>query len=316
MRATVVASDTAHSLRRTVDSDSEGFYRFANLPPSNYDLSLSAEGFKPVTVPNLRLEVNTGIRVDFRPAIAGKREVLTVESQVRFVPTESSDLGSLIGREVIEKLPLNERDFLHLALFTPGVLPPVQDSELSSRGNFAMHVGGGREEFNNFLLDGVDNNDPDTNGYVLQPSVDAIQEFKIATNSYSAAYGRSAAGQVNVITRSGSNDLHGFAYEYFRNRHLDARNFFDGNEKPQLIRSQFGAGAGGPLIRHKTFFFADYDGLRGSQGFSRLATVPTPAERNGITLVQDRQKSSDPCCNQGLCVPGTGILKSRSPAVS
>lgn len=282
MKATVVASDAAHSLRRTAETDSAGFYRFADLPPSNYELWLMAEGFETETVPNLRVEVNASMRVDFRPAIAGKREVLTVESQVRSVPTESSELGAVIGREVIEKLPLNERDFLQLALFTPGVLPPVQDSELSTRGNFAMHAGGGREEFNNFLLDGVDNNDPDTNGYVLQPSMDAIQEFKIATNSYSAEYGRSAAGQVNVITRSGSNDLHGFAYEYFRNRHLDARNFFDGNEKPQLIRNQFGVGAGGPLVRHRTFFFADYDGFRGSQGFSRLATVPTIAERSGI----------------------------------
>ncbi|MBV9267143.1 MAG: TonB-dependent receptor [Acidobacteriaceae bacterium] len=195
--------------------------------------------------------------------------------------TESSDLGAVIDRRMIENLPLNERDFLQLALLTPGVLPPVQDSALSTRGDFAMNANGGREEFNDYLLDGVDNNDPDVNTYVLQPSVDAIQEFKIETNAYSAEYGRSAGAQVNVITRSGTNDWHGFAYEYLRNRVLDARNFFDGPDKPQLIRSQFGGGIGGPVVRDKTFLFFDYDGLRGNQGFSRLATVPTIAERSG-----------------------------------
>jgi len=122
----------------------------------------------------------------------------------------------------------------------------VEDSELSSRGAFAMHANGGRESFNNFLLDGVDNNDPYVGRYVLQPSVDTIQEFKISTNSYSAEYGRSAAGQINVVTRRGTNGFHGFAYEYLRNRSLDARNFFEGDDRTKYIRNQFGAGGGGP----------------------------------------------------------------------
>ena len=210
-----------------------------------------------------------------------EKENVSVTGEIRVVETESSDLGTVLDRFMISRLPLNERDFLQLALLTPGVLPPVQDSQLSTRGNFAMHANGGREEFNNYLLDGADNNDPDVNAYVLQPSVDAIEEFKIETNSYDAEYGRSAGGQVNVITRSGTNETHGFGYEYLRNRVLDARNFFDGFEKPQLIRNQFGGGIGGPLRRNKTFFFADYDGLRGDQGYSRLATVPTVAERSG-----------------------------------
>ena len=102
-----------------------------------------------------------------------------------------------------------------------------------------MHANGGREEDNNFLLDGVDNNDSDTRGYTLQPSVDAIQEFKVSTSTYSAEYGTGSAGQVNIITRSGSNEFHGTLYDYLRNRDLDARNYFDGNEKPQFIRNQF-----------------------------------------------------------------------------
>ncbi len=280
-RAKVTVSSANRSIQKWALTDSSGFYRFDDLPPAVYDLLLEAPSFDPVRTGNVRLEVNTSLRADFNPPITGRHETVLVQSEIRAVPTETSDLGTVLDREMIAKLPLNERDFLQLALLTPGVLPPVQDSQLSTRGNFAMHANGGREEFNNYLLDGVDNNDPDVNAYVLQPSVDSIEEFKIETNAYSAEYGRSAGGQVNVITRSGSNEFHAFAYEYLRNRALDARNFFDGSNKPQLIRNQFGAGVGGPLVRNRTFFFANYDGLRGSQGYSRLATVPSPAERSG-----------------------------------
>ncbi len=280
-QALVTASDASRSIHKSALTDTSGFYRFDNLPPATYDLSAAARGFDSVTTPGVELEVDVDVRADFHPPVAGRHERVTVESEVGAVQTESSDVGTVLDRAMIQKLPLNERDFLQLALLTPGVLPPVQDSALSTRGDFAMQANGGREEFNNYLLDGIDNNDPDVNTYVLQPSVDAIQEFKIETNSYGAEYGRSAGGQVNVITRSGSNDFHGFAYEYLRNRILDARNFFDGANKPQLIRNQFGGGIGGPLKHGRTFFFADYDGLRGDQGYSRLATVPTVAERNG-----------------------------------
>jgi hypothetical protein len=305
--SSVTAEDAARSIKRSVLTDSSGFYRFEDLPPSTYDLSAKAVGFSPAVISNVRLEVNAHLRADLHPPVAGKQETVTVRDDVRAVQTESSELGTVLESGVISKLPLNERDFLQLALLTPGVLPPVQDSALSTRGDFAMHANGGREEFNNYLLDGVDNNDQDTNRYVMQPSVDAIQEFKIATNCYSAAYGRSAGGQVNVITRSGTNDFHGFAYDYLRNRDLDARNFFDGSDKPQLIRNQFGAGIGGPLIVNRTFFFGDYDGLRGEQGFSRLATVPTIAERNGDLTGQT--PVMDPFSGQPF--PGNQIPASR-----
>ncbi len=280
-QAAVTVSDTTRALSKAALTDTSGFYRFDDLPPAVYDLSVSVPGFDIAKTPDVLLGVGSSLRADMHLRVAGRHETVLVQSDVKAVQTESSDLGSVLDRDMIAKLPLNERDFLQLALLTPGVLPPVQDSQLSTRGDFAMHANGGREEFNNFLLDGVDNNDPDVNAYVLQPSVDAIQEFKISTNSQDAEYGRSAGGQVNVITRSGANKFHGFAYEYLRNRDLDARNFFDAPAKPQLIRNQFGAGLGGPLVHNRTFFFTDYDGLRGNQGYSRLATVPTAAERSG-----------------------------------
>ena len=198
--------------------------------------------------------------------LASRGEQVVVTAQTPATSSDSSELGAVLDQTLIDGLPLNERDFLQLALLLPGTAPPVQGSQLSTRGTFAMNADGGREENNNFLLDGVDNNDSDTRGYVLEPSVDAIQEFKIATNSYSAEYGAAAAGQVNIITRSGGNELHGTGYDYLRNRDLDARNFFDGSDKPQFIRNQFGAAVGGPIVKNSTFFFGSYEGLQENRG--------------------------------------------------
>ena len=279
--AAIKAIDAQHALERTVRSDSAGFYRFLDLPPAVYTVTAIADGFQTVSASDLRVAVNSHLRVDLHPPIGSRGESVTVRADAYALPTESSELGAVFDQRRIEDLPLNKRDFLQLALLAPGVLPPVQGSQISTRGNFSMHANGAREEFNNYLLDGVDNNDPDINRYSLQPPVDAIQEFKISTNAYSAEYGRSAGGQVNVITRSGSNHLHGFLYEYVRNRDLDARNFFDGSEKPKFIRNQFGGGVGGPIVRSRLFYFINADGLSARQGLSHLGTVPTQAERSG-----------------------------------
>jgi hypothetical protein len=278
--AKVTASDSQRAIAREVTSDGAGFYYFADLPPAEYALACSARDFTTATA-RVQVAVNARPRVDFQLPVAMRAEHITVEGVVHAMQTESGELGTVIDQSRIDSLPLNERDFLQLAMLTPGVLPPVQDSELSTRGSFAMHANGGREEYNDYLLDGVDNNDQDVNRFVLQPSVDSIQEFKIATNSYSAEYGRNAGGQVNVITRSGTNEWHGFAYDYLRNRDLDARNFFDGSTKPEYDRNQFGGGVGGPIVKNRTFFYVTYDSLRERAGASQLATVPTAAERAG-----------------------------------
>jgi hypothetical protein len=279
--ASVMITDVGRSAVYNAVTDMAGFYRIPDLPPVLYRLSGSAPGFLSTTAPDLRLEVNAQARVDFHLPVAGQPQSVTVAATESAVPTETSDLGMVIDQVRISGLPLNQRDFLQLSLLTPGVVPAVQGSELSSRGAFAMHANGAREEYNNFLLDGVDNNDQDTNRYVLQPSVDSIQEFKIATNSYSAEYGRNAGAQVNIITRSGTNQLHGFGYEYLRNRVFDATNSFDQGEKAKLIRNQFGAGVGGPIVKDQDFFFVSFDALRGRQGFTQLGTVPTLPERQG-----------------------------------
>ena len=214
--------------------------------------------------------------------IAGVVQTVEVTAPLVPVQIESADLGTVIDQRRIQSLPLNRRDFLQLAMLTPGVNPPAEGSELSSRGSFAMHANGGREEYNNFLLDGVDNNDPYVNRYVVQPPVDSIQEFKIATNSYSAEYGRSAAGQVNVITRSGSNRFDLSAYEYFRNEALNARNAFDTERREAAVRAQpvrrelRRAAAAQPHVRVREHRLPPR-----AESVTRLSTVPTDLQRAG-----------------------------------
>jgi len=163
-----------------------------------------------------------------------------------------AELGEVVDQARIQELPLNRRDFLQLALLAPGVLPAVQSSELSQRGGFAFHANGAREEFNDFLIDGVDNNDPYERSWVLQPPVDSIQEFKNRNQQLQRRVRSRAGGQINLVTRSGANAWHGSAYEYLRNRVFDARNFFDGADKPKYIRNQYGGGGGGPIVRDRT----------------------------------------------------------------
>ena len=306
-RAEVAAADPQRGSSRKTVTDDTGFYRFADLAPAVYEVSASAPGFATTRL-TATLLVDAHVRLDLRLSIAGLTEQVDVAARVEPVQSESGELGGVIDQRRIQALPLNRRDFLQLSLLVPGVQPPVEGSELSARGSFAMHANGGREEHNNFILDGVDNNDPYVNRYVVQPSVDGIQEFKVATNSYSAEYGRSAAGQVNVVTRGGTNDFSLFAYEYFRNRALNARNYFDGEEKPEFNRNQFGFGAGGPLARNRTFVFGTVDFLRERRGLSRLATVPTLDVRGG-DLSSLGRTITDPFTGQPF--PGNAIPPGR-----
>jgi hypothetical protein len=297
VNASITVLDAHHSLIRKTVTDSAGAYIVVGLTPAQYSVCASAANFAEVTQPDVTLEVNTRLRADFHLSLAGTQKIVEVAARVSQIQTESSEVGIVVNQQQIESLPLNRRDFLQLALLSPGVLPPVEGSELSTRGSFSMHAGGGREEFNNFLLDGVDNNDPYVNRYGVEPPVDSIQEFKVVTNSYSAEYGRSAAGQVNVITRQGTNTFHGSLYEYLRNKVLDARNFFDGPDKPNLIRNQFGFSGGGPIIREKTFFFVATDFLRNREGQSQLATVPTLDERGGNLAALCQTGFTNSVCN-------------------
>jgi len=300
--AQVTVSDANHDVVRKTTSDSAGAYSLAELSPGVYSVTASSPGFGEITQSDVRVLVNTQTRTDFHLPIAGQKKtvevtVLSPESQ-----PETSEVGTVIEQQQIDSVPLNRRNFLELALLAPGVAPAVQNSELSSFGAFSFDAGGGREEANNFLLDGVDNNDPYVNRYGVEPPVDSIQEFKVATNSYDAEYGRSSAGQVNVITRQGTNDFHGSSYDYLRNRVLDARNYFDRAATPaKLVRNQFGFSVGGPVVHNNTFFFASTDWFRDREGLSQQSTIPTEAEDGG-NLSALCQPGFDA---NGLCKPPT-----------
>ncbi len=275
----MTALDPARGLSYKTRTGSLGYYRFEQIPAATYEVTASKPPFQKFLAKDIGVGVDSQRRLDITLWLG--TDSVSIEVREPLLKLQAADSGTVMERTAIEKLPLNRRGFLNLALLTPGAQPAVQDSELSARGSFAAHVNGGREEFNNFLLDGVDNNDLYTNRYVLEPSVDTIQEFKIAAGSYSAEYGRSAGAQVNVVTRGGTNQWHGTAYEYFRNRALDSANYFDGATRNKYARNQFGGVFGGPVRKDRTFFFLNADSLIERRGLTRLATVPTVAERAG-----------------------------------
>ena len=229
------------------------------------------------------------MRLDFALRVGAVTEEVNVTDTPPIVQTDTSTLGQVVNNRLVQELPLNERNFLSFALLVPGSQLPAEGSQLSTQGG-AISVNGAREQSNNFLLDGVDNNDPYINQYVALPSIDAIQEFKVQSSDYSAEFGRAGGAQINVILKSGTNQFHGTLFEFFRNREMDAKNYFDlpgcaansvpgtCGDIPRFDRNQFGGTLGGPLRKDKTFFFLSYEGLRLRQATTRESTVPSTVQ--------------------------------------
>lgn len=277
------------SISRTAVSSASGDFSAPLLPPGNYEVSATVQGFDKVVFRNVQLQVNQTVRMNFVLKLAGVEEVVDVVAGAPLIQTDTSSLGQVVGQVQIESLPLNERNFVSFAYLAPGVQIDAENTLVSSQG-LALSANGARQISNNFLLNGVDNNDLVINQYSAVPPVEAIQEFKVQTGTYSAEFGRSSGAQINVVLKSGTNGFHGTAYEYFRNRRLDAKNEFDLPEcgpsttgacadDPQLNRSQFGASIGGPLRREKTFFFSSFEYLHLRQADTRFATVPSQVQR-------------------------------------
>jgi Carboxypeptidase regulatory-like domain/TonB dependent receptor len=266
---------------RVVQSGADGDYTIDALRPGSYQVEVTKDGFKkeviPVTVP-----VNQVVRLDIDLLIAGISDRFVL-IEAKDLKEDSASLSTVIENSQIKGLPLDGRNFYELTLLVPGAVPAAPGSAGSVRGDFAFSVNGAREDANNFLLDGVYNVDPKLNTFGVRPSVDAIREFEMLTSTYDASFGRNPGAQVNVILNSGSNDIHGSAFEFFRNAAMDARNVFapSTEPKPKYIRNQFGGSLGGPIKRDRTFFFADYEGTRSREGITRLTNVPTLEERQG-----------------------------------
>ncbi len=291
--ASVTVRDQQTNAVRDAQTNEDGEFVVALLPPGLYQVSVQKLGFARSTYSGVRLNVDQTERVDFTLKVGDVREEVTVNETPPLVQTDTSTLGQVIDSRDVHELPLNERNFLSFALLVPGGQMPSEGSQNSTQGG-AISVNGAREQSNSFLLDGVDNNDPYINQYVVLPSVEAIQEFKVQSGDYSAEFGRTAGAQVNVVLKSGGNQFHGSAFEYLRNRQLDAKNFFDlpdctpssvpGTcaDIPRFDRNQFGGSLGGPLRRDKTFFFGAYEGLRLREATTRQATVPSQAQKAAV----------------------------------
>jgi hypothetical protein len=276
---TVTIRNEGTNATRDVVTGASGDYSAPLLPPGNYEIAADLAGFGKKVAKNIKLEVNQTIRMEFTLGVASLQEAVVVTASAPLIQTDTSSTGQVVGQVQIESLPLNERNFVNFAYLAPGVQIDAENTLVSSQG-LALSANGAREISNNFLLDGIDNNDLVINQYSALPSVDAIQEFKVQTGTYSAEFGRSSGAQINVVLKSGSNAFHGTAYEYLRNSHLDAKNAFDQpGDIPRLDRSQFGGSMGGPIIRNKTFFYSSFEYLRLRQADTRLATVPSQAQR-------------------------------------
>ncbi|MGI8740976.1 MAG: TonB-dependent receptor domain-containing protein [Bryobacteraceae bacterium] len=285
---TIESNDTGNS--RQLTTNSSGLYSAPNLTPGSYKLTVSAAGFSNVLRTDLAVSVGTEVVVNVPLQIGNTTSTIEVKESAPAVDAASSSTGAVVEGPTVRQLPLNGRDWTSLAALEPGVAvvrtQPTQGLSItrSNRGLGAqMTINGNRPQQNNYRLDGVSVNDyaggspASVLGQTL--GVDAIQEFSVVTGNAPADYGKSSGAVVNAVTRAGTNNLHGSAYEFLRNSALDARNFFDGASAPPFKRNQFGGSAGGFIRRDKTFFFADYEGVRQSLGVSNVITVPTAAAR-------------------------------------
>jgi hypothetical protein len=287
--ATVIATEEETSVTRETTSDDQGRFEFPLLPIGRYTVRATLQGFSDAAVQGVRLETQQNREVAITMGLTGVQETLTVvgQSQLVEVDRRSSSLGQVINSEQVAELPLNGRNFVQLGTLAPGAVKGEGaffnnkgTTEVSIRGSTSLSVQGMRENANDFLIDGIDNNELTAGAVSILPSVESIQEFKVLTNNYSAEYGSRGGGTVLVSTKSGSNTFHGSLFEFLRNDAFDARNFFEA-EKGKFRQNQFGGSLGGPIVRGRTFFFADYMGFKIRQAQPVLATVPTARMRNG-----------------------------------
>jgi hypothetical protein len=324
--------------RVTVHSNAQGAYEFTDVKVGRYHVTAESNGFDVSDTEAFSVEVNARQRVDVAMKIGSAKETVNVTGAAALLETDSSDRGQVIGAREVQNIPLNGREYADLAALVPGVRRNLLESTTSdSSRDASFNVNGQRSEFNNFLLDGLDNNsygtsNQDFSNQAIQPSPDAIDEFRVETDNYSAEYGRSAGAVINVSIKSGTNLFHGNAYEYIRNTVLNAIGPFTPpvntltgkHQKPALNRNQFGATFGGPLVRNKLFFFADYEGTRQVVHAIDTATVPD-VDQNGTSALAQANGGYTFLTTAGAPVPilnpltgqtYNGVIPFTDPSVS
>jgi outer membrane receptor protein involved in Fe transport len=285
--------DLATNTIRETQTDEHGEFSAPLLPPGTYEVSVTSRGFRQVVRAAVKVDIDSVVRLDFMLPVGSVQERVEVTSEAPLIESDNGTVTEVIGHTKISTLPLNERNFLAFTLLVPGAQPGTDGSQNTVLGS-AISVNGVREQANNFLIDGVDNNDSFINQFSVLPSVEAIEEFKVQSSNSSAEFGRSAGGQISVALKSGGNKYHGVLFEYLRNRRLDAKNYFDlpgcasGSlpgacaDIPRFDRNQFGGSLGGPIRKEKTFFFVAYESLRLNQAITRQSSVPSQALRAGL----------------------------------
>ncbi len=302
-RVTALNIDTGD--KRVTRSNEAGYYSIPLLPPGRYEVSVESEGFKSLTRSGITLQVNQVARLDFTLELGAIAEHIHVAATAPLVERETAALGAVISNEKIGNLPLNGRNPFVLTLLVPGVTPTTDDisrgvPEFHHTGN--IQVNGGRGNTSAFLIDGVNNTTSWAESFNTVPnipSVEAVQEFKVHTNSFSAEFGRTGGGAVNVVIKSGTNSFRGVVYEFLRNSRMDANDFFANRAGASLMgfkRNQFGASLGGPIVKDRLFFFVNYEGIRQRAASNSTNTVPTAVQRAGNFSETSRRVG-------GRCVP-------------
>ena len=299
VNAKVVATNAGTGLIHQTVTNGTGNYLIPLLQPGDYTISAEAPGFKKTTQKGLTLQINQQASIDFKLEVGQVSDAVEVTAQAAQLESESSSLGTVVTEKLVNQLPLNGRNFVQLATLSPGVTGVgfgASGTIMSGsrpddrRPGTEIFSNGNREGSNNFLFDGIDDNERLTLSIVLRPAVEGVREFKIQTNLYSADVGRNSGAVIDVITKSGTNSLHGSVFEFLRNSAMDARNFFSpkGTAFPSFRLNQFGGSLGGPVVlpklyngKNKTFFFVDYEGYRRDSQQLLLGNIPTVKMRTG-----------------------------------
>ena len=302
--AAVTVTQLETGFSRTAMSGGQGDFTVVELPIGHYRVQADAKGFQKFLQEGITLEVNQTATIAVHLVIGSAVNEIEVSADAPLIESTSTSLGKTVGIREIQHLPLNGRHFTQLGLLQPGVAPitpGLQQAGGSLRDGQAYAVNGQRPESNNFLIDGADNFNSVDGGFVLEPPVDAIAEFRILTHTANAEFGHSTGSTTNIVTRAGTNAYHGSLWEFLRNDAFDAKSFFAQSVEP-LKRNQYGGTLGGPVHKNKTFFFLFYEGLRERAGETRETTVPSMNERVG---------DFGELCQSGF--DGNGICKDRDP---
>jgi len=281
--ARIVVTNTATQVERIATTDKEGYFQVLALPIGSYKVKAEHQGFRSVLSAEQKLLINQALRIDIKMEIGAASQTVDVGAEAAPVETVVSTLGQSVTGRALTNMPLNGRDMLDLALLQPGVTESNDDN--NGAGNYS--IAGGRSDSVTFLLDGGLNNDLLDNSNLLDPNPDAVAEFRLLTSNYTAEYGRNGGGIISVVTKSGTNQIHGSLFEFLRNRVLDANDYFNKDQNPvvprlDLKRNQYGATLGGPIVKDKIFFFLAYQGQRQVEAVpDNLSPVFTPQELQG-----------------------------------